>query len=80
LDRKNDLIEKIADHCKTTDWTAKQADNFKEFFMILPEELRLSMWTKVCAYGKMRMENIKLVHSRIGKYVLGAVNSGNQVR
>ena len=80
LDRKNDLIEKVAEHCKANDWSPKHADNFKEFYLILPEELRLSMWTKVCAYGKSRMDNIKLVHSRVAKLVLGAVNSGNQVR
>jgi hypothetical protein len=80
LDRKNDLIEKVSDHCKANDWTDKQADNLCEFFLSLPEELRLTLWTKVCSYGRSRMENIKKVHARIGKLVVGAVDSGNRIK
>ena len=80
LDRKNDLIEKLCDHCKSTDWSQKQVDNLSEFFDILPEELRLSLWTKVCAHGRSRMENIKKVHKLMGHKVVTAVDSGNRVK
>ena len=80
LDRKNDLIEKICDHCKSNDWTQKQVDNLSEFFDTLPEELRLSLWTKVCAHGRSRMENIKKVHKLMGHKVVTAVDSGNRVK
>lgn len=79
IDRKNDLIEKVSEHCKANDWTDKQVDNLREFFLSLPEELRINLWTKVCAYARGRMENIKKVHSRIGKFIVGAVESGNRV-
>jgi hypothetical protein len=80
LDRKNDLIEKVFDHCKANDWTDVQVDNFKEFFLVLPEELRLSMWTKICSLGRTRMDNVKKVHIRCGKFVVGAVDNGNRVK
>lgn len=80
LDRKNDLIEKVIDHCKSNDWTDKQVDNFKEFFTSLPHELQVKLWSGVCAFGKTKMENIKKVHTRCGKLVIGAVDSGNRVR
>ncbi len=78
LDRKNDLVEKISDHCKANNWTMAQVDNLKEFNDSLPEELRLTLWTKICAHGRERMENIKKVHAKMGKTVVGAVDSGNR--
>jgi len=80
LDRKNDLIEKISDHCKGHDWTTAQVENLKLFNDILPEELRLSMWTKLCAHGRSRMANITKAHKLIGPSVVSAVDSGNRVK
>ena len=80
LDRKNDLIDKLSDHCKTQDWTKGQADNLAEFFKTLPEELRIQLWTKICAHGKTRMENVKKMHARCASHVVSAVDSGNRVK
>jgi hypothetical protein len=80
LDRKNDLIEKLYDHCKGREWTDAQTDNFKEFFLVLPQELQIKMWTQVCSLGKIRMDTVKKIHARCGKFVVGAVDSGNRVK
>jgi hypothetical protein len=80
LDRKNDLIEKVSDHCAKNDWTKAQADNVEKFFNALPAELQLTLWTKVCAHGRQRIENIKKFHARCSLDVVKAVDSGNRVK
>ena len=68
----NIAIDKITDHVRKNvkALNAKQGDNIGAFIMMLPGELRLSLWSKLTQDGTDKIELARSVHQHCAKYVL----------
>jgi hypothetical protein len=71
-DRQNGLIEKVADYvlknCHTIN--KEQGQNIKGFIMLLPQELRISLWSKLTSHGIDKIELCKSIHKHCAENVL----------
>jgi MoxR-like ATPase len=75
-DKKNALVQKLANHCKDNAWTAKQAKNVANFAKGLSGEMLVSCWNQLTQ--TQNLPNIQKLHKLIGRAVVEAVNSGRQ--
>jgi hypothetical protein len=71
--RLNDLVDKVADHViknvnKPND---RQGENLKDLMRDLPEELRISLWSKLTSQGIDKIELAKAIHKHCAEVVLG---------
>lgn len=71
--RQNDIVDKVADYVvkNLTKFTDKQGNNVKELMKDLPEELRISLWSKLTSQGIDKLELAKSVHNYCAEIVLG---------
>lgn len=72
-DRQNGLIDKVADYViknceKLSD---QQGKNIKAFMLTLPDELKISLWSKLTAQGIDKIELAKSIHKHCAETVLG---------
>ena len=69
----NDVVDKVADYViKGVDkLTEKQGENIKELMVFLPEELRISLWSKLTSQGIDKIELAKSIHKHCAEVVLG---------
>jgi len=71
-DRQNGLIEKVAayvtDNCATL--TDKQGKNVHTFMKSLPDELKISLWSKLTSHGIDKIELAKSIHKHCAETVL----------
>lgn len=69
----NSLIEKVGDYVvgKLDNLSDKQGKNLQQFMTDLPEELRLSFWTRLTKKGIDKAPLARAVHKWCGKLVLG---------
>ena len=73
-DKKNALIQKLANHCKENKWKASQAKNAAAFAKGLSGEMLVSCWNQLTQ--TQNLPNIQKLHKLIGRAVVEAVNSG----
>ena len=76
-DRLNLLIERIAEHGRTNDWTVSQAKNAANFGKSISEEMLIHMWSKVS-----ETKNIKTIqnfHKYIGQQIVKVVNTNKNL-
>jgi hypothetical protein len=70
-ERRNGLIEKISDyvvkHCEAL--TQQQGNNIKAFMMLLDDEHRISLWSKLTSHGIDKIGLAKSIH----KYCAGDI-------
>lgn len=73
-DKKNALIQKLANHCKENKWKAGQVKNVAAFAKGLSGEMLVSCWNQLTQ--TQNLPNIQKLHKLIGRKVVEAVNSG----
>jgi len=76
-DKLNALINKIADHAKSNDWTVDQAFNLAQFGLLLPEEMLVYMWNQISKCK--RIDNMVKFHKIIGDKFIGIINTGKSL-
>lgn len=71
--RQNDLVDKVAEYVvKSVDKLSDaQGANVKEFMKDLPDELRISLWSKLTSQGIDKIELAKSIHKHCAEVVLG---------
>lgn len=72
-ERQNGAIEKLADRviATVTALTDAQGKNVADFMQDLPEELRISLWSKLTQRGIDKMELARSVHKHCAAHILG---------
>jgi hypothetical protein len=72
-ERQNGAVEKLADVVtKTCDsLTKEQGKNIAAFMKDLPDELKISLWSKVTAQGINKLELCQTLHEHCAEIVLG---------
>ena len=73
-DKHNGLVDKIEEHTAKNDLTSDQAKNLAEYATIMPKEIMISLFTKICAQHD-KLNNLMLFHKFVKKDVLRAVNA-----
>jgi hypothetical protein len=72
-ERQNGLIEKVADfvvkNCEKL--TDPQGQNISDFMKMLPDELKISLWSKLTSHGIDKIELAKSIHKWCAETVLG---------
>jgi hypothetical protein len=76
-DKKNGLIEKLVDHCKSNEWTVSQAENACSFVKPLSGEMVVSFFNSILETNNV--PNIRKVHKFIGMAVVNSVTSAERV-
>lgn len=71
-DRQNDMIDRVTDYClkNLEEVTEKQGRNIKEFMLTLPDELKISLWSKLASKGSEKLKFVKSVHKHVVRDVL----------
>lgn len=71
-DEFNALLEKVSEHVvdELTTLTVKQGKNIQAFMKDLPDELRLTFWSKLTKKGIDKAELAKAVHKWCGNLIL----------
>ena len=71
-DRQNDMIDRVTDYClkNLEEVTEKQGKNIKEFMLTLPDELKISLWSKLASKGSEKLKFAKSVHKHVVRDVL----------
>jgi hypothetical protein len=71
-ERQNGLIEKVADYViKNCDkLNDQQGQNVSTFMKMLPDELRISLWSKLTSHGIDKIELAKSIHKWCAETVL----------
>jgi hypothetical protein len=70
--RLNDVVDKVADYVikQCTSLNDKQGANVKALMNFLPQELRISLWSKLTAQGIDKIELAKSIHKHCASTVL----------
>lgn len=70
---QNSVVEKVADYVikNLSNFTERQGENVKQLMKDLPEELRISLWSKLTSQGIDKIELAKSVHKYCAETVLG---------
>lgn len=70
--RQNDIVEKVASYViqEVSKLSDKQGANLKELMTDLPEELRISLWSKLTSQGIDKIDLAKSVHKHCAELVL----------
>lgn len=70
--KQNDLVEKVSDYVvkNLTTLTDAQGTNVKDFMKDLPDELRISLWSKLTSQGIDKIELAKSIHKHCAAEVL----------
>lgn len=68
----NELIERVADYVIKNEatLTEQQGKNMNTFMTDMPDELRISLWTKLTSHGVEKLDLAKWVHKYCSKLVL----------
>jgi hypothetical protein len=74
----NNVIDKLAEHCKDNSWTTKQAKNVAAFGKKVGGELMVQMWNRVSSSNNL--PNIQKVHKLIGQEVVKIVQAARSVK
>lgn len=71
--RQNDVVEKVSEYVtKNLDkLTDKQGANVKALMKDLPDELKISLWSKLTSQGIDKLELAKSIHKHCAEVVLG---------
>ena len=71
--RQNDVVERVAAFVigEVSKLSDRQGDNLKELMKDLPDELRISLWSKLTSQGIDKIELAKSVHKHCAELVLG---------
>lgn len=72
IEQLNLGIDKISDHSKNDkapEWTKEQAFNISKFFVLLPDELKVSMWKKLSQPG-CKLSNSRLLGVHINDIIM----------
>ena len=77
-DKINALINKIADHARSNDWSVEQSFNCAQFCFILPEEMLIHFWSLITQCKNQ--SNVVKVHKLIGDRVVEVLNSSKLVK
>lgn len=75
-DRQLGLIDKAADFIikNCTKLTDQQGKNVRDFMKLLPDELRIVLWSKLTTHGIDKIELMKSIHKWCAETVLGVFN------
>lgn len=73
-DKHNAVIEKVDEHCKKNEWTKEQAENCFKYMEIMPAELRIALWTKICNAGG-EVKNVVALHKFAKDLILKTINT-----
>ncbi len=69
----NNVIDKLAEHCKENKWSAKDAKNVSAFGKAAGGELMVQLWNKLSASNNL--PNITKLHKLIGKDIVKMVQA-----
>ncbi len=73
----NNVIDKLAEHCKENSWTAKQANRVAQFGIDLGGELMVQLWNRMS--GSNNLPNIQKLHKKMGAQVVAAVQASRNL-
>ena len=76
-DKHNNIIQKLADHCKTNEWDLSGARNAAEFVKCLSGEMIVSFFNLILETNNV--PNIRLVHKYLGKLVVEIVSASENL-
>jgi hypothetical protein len=74
----NNLIDKVAEHCKDNKWTAKDAKEVAKFASAMGGELMVQLWNKVS--GTNNLPNIQKLHKLVGKEIVKMVQASRGLK
>jgi hypothetical protein len=77
-DRANEVIERLAEHCKDNKWGVSQAKNVAKYAQFLPGELMIQLWNKVSS--TQNLPNIQKLHKLIGAEIVKAVQTSRNIK
>lgn len=71
--RQNDIVEKVASYViqEVQKLNERQGENLKNLMKDLPDELRISLWSKLTSQGIDKIDLAKSVHKYCAELVLG---------
>ncbi len=75
---KNNIIDKISEHCKTEKWTMKQAKAVSAFGLAMGGELMVQLWNKCSASNNL--PNIQKLHKLMGGEVVKVVQTSRSLK
>lgn len=73
-DKHNSLVDKIEEYIAKNDLTENQAKNLAVYATIMPKEIMISLFTKICAHTE-KMKNLMLFHKFVKDDIINAVNA-----
>lgn len=74
----NNVIDKLAEHCKENNWTMKQADRVAAFGKGLGGELMVQLWNRISSSNNL--PNIQKLHKKMGSEVVKAVQASRNLK
>jgi hypothetical protein len=74
----NNVIDKLAAHCKENEWNIKQANRVATFGTTLGGELMVQLWNKISSSNNL--PNIQKLHKKMGSEVVKAVQASRNLK
>lgn len=74
----NNVIDKLAEHCKDNTWTMKEANRIAAFGKSLGGELMVQLWNKISSSNNL--PNIQKLHKKMGTEVVKAVQASRNLK